>query len=123
MATLDSDTRTDASGVREIFETSLSDGELNAWINMAHRVVERDLGSASVNSGTLADIEKNLAAHLASSDDPRVVREDVADASFDYQRDPNETDYWRNVVLLDPTGRLAAANQPSASFEALGPGR
>lgn len=119
--------RTNRSDVREIFDTDLSNDALDAWIDTAHNVVQKQLADTAdgdeVGSKVLEELEKYLAAHLASSQDPRVATETVGDAEFEYQRDPNQTDYWSVVVTLDPTGRLAGANRRSADFGTFGPGR
>jgi hypothetical protein len=60
--------------------------------------------SDELSNNRLKLIEKNLAAHYASTQDPRISEETVGDAQFDYKGADETTDYWRTAVELDTTG-------------------
>jgi hypothetical protein len=92
----------------EIFETDLSEGELMAFIEDAHRIVEDRCAEHTSDEEALAAVEVNLAAHLASSKDPRVTS--ASHASADVEFGANGNRYWHNAVLEDPTNRLARPN-------------
>ena len=119
MASLNSNARNNASEVKEIFETSLSNSQLHNYINMAAETTD-DISAADdgndLSSQRLKLIEKNLAAHYAMTRDPRVKREQVGDAAFTYDR----TEYWENAVNLDSTGYLSIdSGKPQASITVL----
>ena len=130
MVSLDSGVRPTLYEFKEVFDTDpnkggLSNNALRAYLNAAHEVVQdaADSTSDSIASSKLEKMEKFLAAHFASAQDPRIETERVADARFDYQRTDDSTDYWQIVVALDPTGMIAGATEGRADFEAFGPGR
>lgn len=123
MADLNSNTRVNASEVREIFETDLTDPELNNWINIAaittDDIAESD-ADGSMSEARLTEIEKNLAAHYASAQDPRISSEVVADAEFNYKGSSDTTEYWNTAAMLDTTGTLAeGGSKPQASIDVL----
>lgn len=107
MASLNSNTRTTATEVQEIFDTDLTTEQLNAHINAAAAIVDDVDAASDVSDQRLALIEKNVAAHFASSQDPRTSSEAIGDAQFDYQGPDETTQYWETATALDPTGRLA----------------
>lgn len=123
MASLNSNTRVDASDVFEIFDTDISERALNNWINMAAETVD-DIDDADVNDDLseqrLELIEMNLAAHFASTQDPRVEAETVGDAEFRYKGASEVTDYWRTAAQLDTTDYLSDdGGKPAASINVL----
>lgn len=112
--------RTDASTVKEIFETELTDSTgLNIWIGMASSLVD-DINQAANDAGNtlsdsrLMDLETLLSAHFASAQDPRIAEGDRETGSVTYQGETglnlSSTKYGQNAMLLDPTGTLAALN-------------
>lgn len=108
MASLNSNARTDAASVKEIFETSLSDGAIKAHINAAAAVVDDIAAADSSVSGTRLElIETYVAAHFASTQDPRESQASVGDADFRYRGPSDTTQYWETATSLDPTGVLA----------------
>lgn len=115
--------RTNAQDVAQIFDTSLDDGagqELEAWIEIAHEIVD-DIAAAdpSLSSTRLEQIEKLLAAHLASTQDQRHARDSGASRSVSYQGETgmgiDGTKYGQQAKALDPTGTLANMGKPAAS--------
>lgn len=116
--------RTTPSDVADIFNTDLdasSGGPLEAWLDIANELVD-DIADAdsSIDATRLTKIEKLLAAHLASTQDQRVERDSVADASATYQGETgmriNATVYGQQAAMLDPTGTLADQGKPKASI-------
>lgn len=113
MADPASGVRVTADEVREIFETNLPEGDLNAAINLAHQlVVALDLSGAGVTEATLVQIELLLGAHFACLKDPRPMREKVGqDFDVTYQGKTamglNSTFYGQNAITLDFSGILA----------------
>ena len=56
--------RTDADAVTSIMETALTDPEIEAIITVANRMVTTIVGSTTLSSETLTDIEMWLTAHV-----------------------------------------------------------
>ncbi|ELZ00768.1 hypothetical protein [Natrialba asiatica] len=98
-------TRINHYDVSEVLETDLSEAELEAFIADAHRVVEDRCVPYCDDEGILASIEMYLAAHLATSKDPRVSS--VSHEGVDAELGTDGDRYWHQAVLLDPTNRLA----------------
>lgn len=118
--------RTSPSDVATIFDTDLSEAagdSLDTWINIASELVD-DIASAdsSIGSTRLEQIEKLLAAHLASAQDPRLEGYSVGGSSGSYQGETGmhitSTHYGQQAAALDPTGTLAGMGKPSASITA-----
>ncbi|MCU4754243.1 hypothetical protein OB919_20045 [Halobacteria archaeon AArc-curdl1] len=98
-------TRINHYDVAEVLETDLGEAELETFIADAHRVVEDRCASYCDNESTLATIETYLAAHLATSKDPRVSS--VSHEGVDAELGTDGDRYWHQAVLVDPTNRLA----------------
>lgn len=122
-------TRVTAPELKEIFETDLSDPQLRTFIGAANLVVNDRLSGRGIASATLKEIERFVAAHMASVSDPRVTKEtiDTASATFearvrsDSRQGLEMTFYGQQAMLLDPTGQLAQAGKRVASAKAMGP--
>jgi hypothetical protein len=118
--------RVEADSVQEVFETNLTDAQVSAFINMAHRFVDANLLDEGLAAGTLTDIELMLSCHFCALNDPRMKSENVAgEWSFTVQGmtglSLDATFYGQNAKLLDPTGKLdeLGANLKQASISAL----
>jgi len=114
MADLVAGARVTADEVREIFETDLSDSEINVCINLAHQlIVQLDLaGTGGLPEATLEYIELLLSAHYCSLKDPRASEERVArDFQIKYQGKTDmgleATFYGQQAIVLDSSGILA----------------
>ena len=113
--------RTSASDVAEIFDTSLDDTSLSAWVDVANELVD-DIADAdpSLTESRLTKIEKLAAAHLAASQDQRHESNSGGARSVSYQGDTGMgfegTKHGQAALALDPTGTLANAHKPSASL-------
>lgn len=121
--------RVGADELKEIFETDLSDPKLETFINAASILVDNRLSGRGVASATLKEIERFIAAHLASVSDSRVTKQSVGEASAtlearvrsDSRQGLEMTFYGQSAMALDPTGQLAQAGKRVASVKALGP--
>lgn len=121
MATLLADARVDADDVKEIVDTDLTDVQINAFINTAHRYVDANLLGKSLDADTLTDIELWLSAHFLSMRDPRVSSVSANGLSASYQGKTGEglkaTLYGQQALALDASGTLASLGQKRAVFE------
>lgn len=107
------DFRVRPDSVRTIFFTEAEDGELLAWIRVAHRVVEDRLAGEGVPSDTLREIERQLSAHYTTINDPAggdvtlggTESEDTTERGLHL----DQTRYGQAAKTLDPTGILAAS--------------
>jgi len=95
--------------VREIVDTDVSEESLHAFIEDAHRVVNQRIAPYTDDSGAISAVETYLAAHLATSKEPRVQSASHESVSFEYSEEQGQK-HWHQAILLDPTGRLARPN-------------
>jgi hypothetical protein len=100
--------RTTYHDVREVLETDLPEADLMAFIEDAHRIVEARCADHTSDTGALSAVETYLAAHLATSKDPRVETASHEGVDVEFETDANR--YWHDAVLQDPTNRLARPN-------------
>jgi hypothetical protein len=117
MASLNSNTRTDVQGVKEIFDTDLSDDaiKVHAQINAAAEEVDDIASTDSVSGQRLELIERYLAAHFASTQDPRVSDASVGDSNVSYGDQRDAATYFATASSLDPTGTLSDEGTVQAS--------
>lgn len=125
MATIDPDARVDPNDVRDIFDTDLDDGHLNAFINGAHRIVEDQLASSGLGQTTLDQIELYVSAHLATLWDQRAASESIgSEYTVSYQGQTGmhfeATFYGQTAMTMDKTGTLASAGLKRARFDVWG---
>lgn len=120
MATLIATARTTYAEVSEVIETTLTEAQVNAFINAASRVVTTVLAASGLAAASLEDIEMFLAAHLLSMRDQRAAAETIGDYQITYQGTSglglDATLYGQQVKLLDTTGLLANLGQRAASL-------
>lgn len=117
MATLNDNARVTPSEVRSIFSTDLTDDALTRFINMAAEVVDDVTASApDVSDQRLHLIEMNMAAHIATSDDPQPLQESVGSASFMYVRDRTVTEYLKTAADLDPSNVITVGRESEANI-------
>jgi len=110
-------TRVTNTEVAEIFDTDLSTGSLDAWIDIAHEITDDVDGAGSLTDTRLKQIEKMLAAHYASTQDPRLNSASAETKSADYGKNEDySTDYMAAAVSLDPTGVVANLNKQTATL-------
>ena len=120
MAALSSSARATYAGVKDIIETSLTQGQVNAFINAANVMVTTLLSDADLSVTTLQQIETWLAAHLLSTRDMRASDEAIGGYRVKYQGQTglglDATFYGQQVRLLDTSGKLANLGKQAASL-------
>ena len=100
-------TRVTPHDVAEVLETELVEVELSAFIADANMVVDQRCAGHTDDEDALATVETYVAAHLATTKEPRVGSTSHESVDVDLDTDGNR--YWHRAVLLDPTGRLATS--------------
>lgn len=107
--------------VRSIFFTEATDGELKAWIRVAHRIVEDTLVGEGVPDDTLTEIERQLAAHYTTINDPATGTTSFGGTETEDKTEVglhlDQTRYGQAAKTLDPTGRLTTAEGGSDTVE------
>lgn len=103
--------RTNATDVKLILDTDLSDAIVEAFIDDANLLVTNVLGSSSLSSATLQSIEKWISAHfIASTRDRQAQEEEVKDARIKYtgkyKTGLESTSYGQQALALDTSGLL-----------------
>lgn len=104
-------TRITPDDVVEILDTDLGEVELQAFIEDAHLVVTERCAPHTDDTGALAAVETYLAAHLATSKDPRVESFSHESVSVTHATEGGGNKYWHKAIMMDPTGRLARPNK------------
>lgn len=105
--------RTTSAEVKQIIETDLVDQQIMAFITTANALVNDQLAAKGLGAELLTEIEKYLSAHLLSLRDQRAQSEGFGDdyrVTYQGKTDLglNGTQYGQTVMMLDPTGKLAA---------------
>jgi hypothetical protein len=117
--------RVTVAEVKEILETSLTDPQILAFIGAANVTITALLGSSTLTTSQLKEIERFYAAHMiACTRDQQAKSESAGDASITYQgetgKDLDATFYGQQIKLLDTTGIMAAkAGRRAASVYAV----
>lgn len=108
---LNSNTRVTPTDVKGIFDTALTDSQLENHINAAASIVDKVEKAADDGEPDriFKQIEQYLSAHIASAQDPRVKTSSVDDSSFNYIQPSEETWYWQTAESLDPTGMMKSS--------------
>ena len=126
MATLSDDARVSATAVKDIIDTDLTVGQINAFINAANLVVTTQLASAGLGETLLTEIEKWLTAHLLSTRDQRTESESVGGGGGYSVRFQGKTSmgldatiYGQQVKLLDTSGTLARLGLKTARLNVI----
>ena len=114
--------RTNAAAVKGIIDTDLDEPAVGPFVSTANLLVNTHLVGSSLSEELLTEIELWLAAHLVAVRDPRAASKSVDDVqiSFEGRSRVGSTDaaglqttsYGRQVLLLDPTGRLGQVGNP-----------
>lgn len=94
--------------VFEIITTTLTD--IDVFIDQANLIVTAYLGDSNLSDTVLKEIERNVAAHMLSAQDPRVksTKVDVLSETYTgtFGAGLASTPYGQNAMLLDSTGLL-----------------
>lgn len=101
--------RTNSTEVGLIIETSLTSGQIDAFINDANVWVTNHLSGVcdDLTDAELKIIEKYLAAHLITLRDARLTSLKEGDISEKYQRDGKMSEYLKSAIAMDPCGIVA----------------
>jgi len=106
--------------VQDVLDTTLDTPSLQAHIDAAsHEVEDIKAIDSSVSDSRLTDIHKFLAAHYASSQDPRASSQSGESRSISYaDRDSDaNANYYGIAKRLDPTGVLAKNQKETATLQ------
>lgn len=125
MATLNPDVCTglDADAVKEIIDTDLTDARINNFVNFAYYMTLPLVGSLGQCGGddALCEIQLLLAAHFLTMYERTTKSENVAgEWSVAYAIKEGEglkaSLYGQQALMLDCSGKLAAAGMRKATF-------
>lgn len=110
--------------VKEIYKGTTAD--LTPFIDVANRYVTDKLGTKSLGSARLKDIELYMSAHMASLtyDKGGIRNERIGEAQRTYalalnKENLDSTPYGRNAIMLDTSETLLSADKKSATFRVL----
>lgn len=114
--------RTNAAYVKEILDTALGDTVIEGFIATANVWVDARLLNAGMSDTILTEIEKYLAAHLATVREPQASQFTTGDGlAVKIQGLTGEglkaTYYGQMALMLDSSGTLAAMGKQVALFE------
>ncbi|MDX9803734.1 MAG: hypothetical protein RBS96_06910 [Dehalococcoidales bacterium] len=116
--------RTTAAEVKEIMQTGLTETQILPFLTTANAMVTARLATSGLTDTTLEEIEKYLAAHLASVKSKFAITERIGEASITtgYRGGLglDATPYGEVAKMLDTTGTLATAlSMRTAKIEAI----
>jgi len=117
-------TRTTESAVTTTIDTNLDSEAVIDWIEIASEIVD-DIANidSSISDTRLRLIEKLVAQHMLSAQDPRVEEDEIGDSSAVYQgntrRHFEATQYGQRAIALDPTNTLTSTSKEQANIRAL----
>jgi len=117
-------TRTTESAVTTTIDTNLDSQAVTDWIEIASEVVD-DIADkdSSISDTRLRLIEKLVAQHMLSAQDPRVEEDEIGDSSAVYQGNTKlyfeATQYGQRAIGLDPTNTLTSTGKEQANIRAL----
>ncbi len=122
--------RVNASEVKELINTDLTDVIVASSIDIASRFIDDIVVGAGLSADRLADVELYLSAHFVAmrdQDEGMITEQDVGDAKVKYSgefgKSLNLTRYGQMAIFLDTSGKLAASTltQVKARFETVAP--
>lgn len=112
--------RTTTTAVELIISTTLTDPQIQAFIDTATLIVDANLADKGLSPDLLTQIETWLAAHLLSMRDQRTSERRIGDVWFTYQGQTglglDATLYGQQVKLLDTSGTLASLGKRRATL-------
>lgn len=117
MADLASTARVTPTDLEEVIGTTYGVAILNAFINMAHRMVEDNLLGKGLSADALYQIELNLAAHALAMRQRQAMRKAVGDGEYEvvytgtFGAGLESTQYGQMALLMDTTSSLASLGQ------------
>lgn len=120
--------RVNDTEVKEIIETAV---DTTPFIVAANALVTKVLGSnTEMDSVTIKEIERWLAAHFVAIKDPRALSESLGEASVKYALAVSSgndsgglglksTPYGQQVLILDYTGSMSRLGKRKTSFQVI----
>lgn len=110
--------------VLEIMNTTLTEEEIEPYIESANVLVTDVLGSAGLSTSALKEIERWLTAHMiASSKDRQTKEETLGEASVKYSglwgKGLEFTSYGQMVLMLDTSGKMSNLGKRPAKLRAI----
>jgi hypothetical protein len=116
--------RVTANEVKEIIETELSNTIIEAYITGANQLVTEVLGTTSLGTDLLKEIERWLSAHMMAISRERQAMEEGAGGAYikysgSYGEALKSTSYGQMVLALDTTGTFASLSGKSARIFAI----
>lgn len=105
--------RTTVTAVQQIISTSLTVGQIQAFIDDASLfVTEEIVPEAALTNTRLEIIERYLACALVRLRDLGIKDVTRSKISESYQVDPEMTDYLKRAIGFDPTGKIKSRFLP-----------
>lgn len=98
--------RTTVAAVKNVLSTTLTDGQITAFIDDANVWVTDELGSAGFSTGRLEIIERYLACALCRLRDLGISSASMEGVSESYQVDSAVTDYLLRAASFDTSGKI-----------------
>ena len=116
--------RVTATEVKEIIETDITDSTIDVYITSANALVNKALGTSSLGTALLKEIERWLTAHMiASTKERQTKKEEAGTAKVEYTGDYGEglasTSYGQMVMGLDTTGGMAKLGKKVIMLKAI----
>lgn len=116
--------RTTELEVKAILDTSLTDLEVLHYINVANRIVTRQLSGEGLTDALLKDIETWYTAHLiAITKERQPTEEKVGDIWLRFGGTSGArleaTTYGQQVLTMDSSGKMQQAMKKRASIRAI----
>lgn len=113
--------RTTATEVKQIITTSLSDADVNNYIDIATAMVDDLDSDTTLTNARLILIEQWLTAHLiAITKERQTVDEKLGEAAVKYTGKFGEnlqsTTYGQTAAMLDTSGTLAQLGKKKITF-------
>ena len=103
--------------------TNFTKATITPYLETANAIVTDKLTGAGNSAAIMIQIEKYLAAHIATMTEGKAEQEKIGEASVKYQGKTEMgldfTSYGQMVKLLDPSGLLAAAGKSKPSITAI----
>lgn len=115
--------RTTATEVKAILTTSLTDAQVDVYIDIANQIVTDNV-TCGLGDAALEEIERWLTAHLIAFTRSRMAKsEKIGEASITYNgvfgSGLDATPYGQTVKLLDTCGSLANMGKKTIFIKAI----
>lgn len=125
--------RTTVTEVREIITTTLTDPQVQTWIDIASAIVTANV-TCGLSAATLEEIERQLTAHFISllpsteggGVTPPIKKERLGEAEVTYEMGAytsseqlGTTVYGKTALMLDTCGGLANVGKKAISIKAI----